>query len=116
MDPEDRVDRCAGRLFGKDVVMLVCAHCVEREEGHEEQAVGVPAHYGRELRRMYGELERTAAGCALSHNLGPTMSGAVRCTCLSLERERVTDAFVRILRSCSLSFTSYGPSAVIAIM
>jgi hypothetical protein len=77
VDPEDRVDRCAGRLFGKDVVMLVCAHCVEREEGHEEQAVGVPAHYGRELRRMYGELERTAAGCALSHNLGPTMSGAV---------------------------------------
>lgn len=62
MDPEDRVDGCAGRLLRKDVVMLVCAHCVECEEGHKEQAVSVPAHYDNELRRMYRELERTAAG------------------------------------------------------
>ena len=97
MDPEDRVDGCAGRLLRKDVVMLVCAHCVECEEGHKEQAVSVPAHYDNELRRMYRELERTAAG-ALSHNLGPTMSGAVFV---------VGATEVAVFCTCSHSFTSY---------
>jgi hypothetical protein len=65
VDPEDRVNGCAGRLFGKNLVMFMCARCVECEEGHKEQAVGVPSHYDKESGGMYGELERTAAGCPL---------------------------------------------------
>jgi hypothetical protein len=102
VDPEDRVDRCAGRLLRKDVVMLVCAHCVECEEGHKEQAVSVPAHYDNELRRMYRELERTAAGA-----LG-RMTSARQCPAQSV----VGATEVAVFCTCSHSFTSYGPSAV----
>lgn len=44
MDPEDRVDGCGRCLFGKLVVVFVCAHRVECKEKGEEKAVGVPAH------------------------------------------------------------------------
>ena len=81
--------------------MLVCAHCVECEEGHKEQAVSVPAHYDNELRRMYRELERTAAGA-----LGRIIS-ARQCPAQS-----VVATEVAVFCTCSHLFTSYGPSAV----